>query len=129
MIFDGEDEHHTLGKYGAGLADALAHKHGMLQDLPDVTAFKAVKLSVGGGFQFDMNVFQTDSPILCDYLRMAAVIRQHYGFKPVAKQVSCALALLPGFRTLSQLETARSRDRRLHRLANGVFHKLMLVLL
>ena len=51
MIFDGEDEHHTLGTYGAGLADALARKHGMLQDLPDVTVFKAVELSIGGAFQ------------------------------------------------------------------------------
>lgn len=88
MIFDGEDEQHTLGTYGAGLADALARKHGMLQDLPDVTVFKAVKLSIGGGFQFDMNLFQTDSPILCDYVRMSAVVKQHYGIKPVAAQVS-----------------------------------------
>ena len=88
MIFDGKDEQHTLGTYGAGLADALAHKHGMLQDLPDVTVFKAVKLSIGGGFQFDMNLFQTDSPILCDYLRMAAVIKQHYGITSVTAQVS-----------------------------------------
>lgn len=91
MIFDGKDEQHTLGTYGAGLADALAHKHGMLQDLPDVTTFKAVKLSIGGGFQFDMNLVQTDSPILCDYLRMAAVIKQHYGITSVAAQVSFRL--------------------------------------
>ena len=89
MIFDGEDEQHTLGTYGVGLADALARKHGMLRDLPNVTEFKAVKLSVGGGFQFDMNLFQTDSPVLCDYLRMAAVIKQHYGIKPTGEQVSC----------------------------------------
>ena len=94
VIFDGQDEQHTLGTYGAGLADALARRHGMLQDLPDVTVFKAVKLSIGGGFQFDMNLFQTDSPILCDYLRFAAVIKQHYGVKPAAEQVSCALVLL-----------------------------------
>ena len=62
MIFDGEDEQPTLGTYGAGLADALSHKHGLLQDLPNVVVFKAVKLSIGGGFQFDMNLFQTDSP-------------------------------------------------------------------
>lgn len=88
MIFDGENEHHTLGTYGAGLADALARKHGMLQDLPDVTAFEAVKLSLGGGFQFDMNLFQTDSPLLCDYIKMAVVIKEHYGVKPFFKQVS-----------------------------------------
>lgn len=83
MVFDGEDEEHTLGTYGAGLADALAHEHGMLRDLPNVTAFAAVKLSIGGGFQFDMNLFQTDSPILCDYVRMGALIKQHYGVNSV----------------------------------------------
>ena len=59
MMFDGKDEHHTLGTYGAGLADidALACQHGMLQDVPDVTAFEAVKLSIGGGFQFDIERF------------------------------------------------------------------------
>lgn len=57
MIFHGKDKHHTLGPYGAGLADALARQHGMLQDLPDVTAFEAVKLSIGGGFQFDIERF------------------------------------------------------------------------
>lgn len=95
MIFDGKDEQHTLGTYGTGLADALAHKHGMLQDLPDVTIFKTVKLSIGGGFQFDMNLFQTDSPILCDYLRMAAVIKHHYGVTSVAAQVSSGMLPAP----------------------------------
>ena len=82
IIFDGDDESHTLGAYGIGLANALGRQHSILKNLPQATVFKAVKLSVGGGFQFDMNLFQTDTPILCDYLRMAALIKHHYGVRP-----------------------------------------------
>ena len=82
MVFDGEDEQHTLGAYGIGLADALSNRHTMLRQLPPVTVFKGVKLSVSGGFQFDMNLFQTDTPILCDYLRMAQLVKQQYGVRP-----------------------------------------------
>ena len=64
----------------------------MLKALPAVTAFRAVKLSIGGGFQFDMNLFQTDTPILCDYIRMAAMVKQHYGLRP--DQVSILLLML-----------------------------------
>ena len=82
MIFDGTDEKLTLGSYGSGLAAAFGQNLGLLQNLPEVTKFSLVKLSVGGGFQFDMNLFQSDSPILCDYLGMGAAVKQHYKIDP-----------------------------------------------
>ena len=52
MVFDASEERLTLGSYGSGLAEAFGQKHGMLQNLPAVTAFNNVKLSVGGRFRF-----------------------------------------------------------------------------
>ena len=73
-----------------GLEDALAHKYGMLQGLPDVKIFIAVKLSVGGGFQFDVNVFhlKENTHLMWLCVRLAAVIKQHYHITYVAAQVS-----------------------------------------
>ena len=85
MIFDGTEEKTTLGTYGSGLAAAFSPDWRLLKDLPNVIQFSRVKLSVGGGFQFDMNGFQSDSPILCDYLQMAADVKRHYRIDP--KQV------------------------------------------
>lgn len=79
MIFDtAADEGFTPGQYGEGLAAAFGHSHVLLRNMPSVTQLQRVKFSVGGGFQFDMNMLQTDTPVLCDYLQMAAHILKHY---------------------------------------------------
>ncbi|KAL0034942.1 hypothetical protein WJX79_001785 [Trebouxia sp. C0005] len=83
MIFDTPgDEGYTPGQYGEGLAAAFGHNHGLLRNMPPVTQLQRVKFSVGGGFQFDMNMLQSDTPVLCDYLQMAAHILKHYKLKP-----------------------------------------------
>lgn len=81
MVFDAltRDMAPTVGRYGEGLAAAFGPSHGILVNLPRATAFEQVKFSVGGGFQFDMNMFQSDTPILCDYLHMAEEIKAYYG--------------------------------------------------
>ncbi len=79
MIFDtAADEGFTPGQYGEGLAAAFGHNHGLLRNMPPVTQLQRVKFSVGGGFQFDMNLLQSDTPVLCDYLQMAAHTLKHY---------------------------------------------------
>jgi hypothetical protein len=79
MIFDtAADEGFTPGQYGEGLAAAFGHNHGLLRNMSSVTQLQRVKFSVGGGFQFDMNMLQTDTPVLCDYLQMAAHVLKHY---------------------------------------------------
>lgn len=85
MVFDAltRDMAPTVGEYGNGLAAAFGNNHGVLANLPSVTAFEQVKFSVGGGFQFDMNGFQSDTPILCDYLHMAEEIKAQYGLNPM----------------------------------------------
>ena len=83
MIFDtAADEGYVPGQYGEGLAAAFGHNHGLLRNMPPVTQLQHVKFSVGGGFQFDMNVLQSDTPVLCDYLQMAAHVLKHYKLKP-----------------------------------------------
>ena len=93
MVFDAltRDMAPTVGEYGNGLAAAFGTNHGILANLPRVTAFEQVKFSVGGGFQFDMNAFQSDTPILCDYLHLAEEIKAYYGIDP--QQVSDLLCL------------------------------------
>ena len=88
MVFDAltQDMAPTIGQYGSGLAAAFGANHGILTNLPVVTAFEQVKFSVGGGFQFDMNAFQSDTPILCDYLHLADEIKAYYGIN--TQQVS-----------------------------------------
>lgn len=83
MIFDTvADEDYTPGQYGKGLASAFGHNHGLLRNMPRVTQLQRVKFSIGGGFQFDMNMLQGDTPVLCDYLQMAAAIMKHYKLDP-----------------------------------------------
>ena len=83
MIFDtAADEGYTPGQYGKGLAAAFGHNHGLLRNMRQVTQLQRVKFSIGGGFQFDMNMLRSDTPVLCDYLQMAAAIRTHYNLPP-----------------------------------------------
>lgn len=84
MVFDAltRDMAPTVGIYGSGLAEAYGTNHGILDNLPRVTHFEQVKFSVGGGFQFDMNMFQSDTPVLCDYLHMAEEVKAYYGLVP-----------------------------------------------
>ena len=94
MIFDTvADEDFTPGQYGKGLASAFGQNHGLLRSMPRVTQLQRVKFSIGGGFQFDMNMLQSDTPVLCDYLQMAAAIMQHYKLDPF--QVCTLTCCLP----------------------------------
>ena len=73
MIFDTTaDEGYTPGQYGTGLAAAFGHKHGWLHNMPQVTWLQHVKFSIIRGFQLDMDMLQSDTPVLCDYLQIAA---------------------------------------------------------
>lgn len=76
------EEDTILGTYGCGLQAAFGPNLGLLDSLPDVTMFEKVKFSIGGGFQFDTNWFQSDSPVLCDVLQMSAAIKSHYKLDP-----------------------------------------------
>lgn len=84
MLFDAPvaEESTVLGSYGSGLQAAFGANLGLLNKLPQVTTFEKVKSSVGGGFQFDMNLVSTDTPVLCDYLNFAAAIKMHYKVEP-----------------------------------------------
>lgn len=87
MVFDAPiaEEHTVLGLYGSGLQGAFGAHLGLLDKLPTVTVFDKVKFSVGGGFQFDMNCYVSDTPVLCDYLELAAAIKVHYKLDPSQK--------------------------------------------
>ena len=83
-VFDApaEDKESVLGTYGQGLQAAFGSNLGLLDELPIATTFDKVKFSVGGGFQFDFNLLTEDTPVLCDYLDLAAAIKIHYKLDP-----------------------------------------------
>lgn len=83
LMYDSVSEAWTPGRYGRGLSDALGHYKGLLKDAPRVLVLEQLKFSIGGGFPFDLGATQTITPVMCDYLHMAAHIRQHYNLPPV----------------------------------------------
>ena len=121
MIFDTvADEGYTPGQYGEGLAAAFGQNHGLLRNMPRVTQIQQVKFSIGGGFQFDMNMLQSDTPVLCDYLQMAAAIKSHYQLEIFqvfvvqygwAAQYHCSAAIEASRTVIAALSTLASDSK------------------
>lgn len=78
LIIDCSESYDWIGPYGLGLAEAFGTLT-FMQDLPKVSTFDKIRFSLPGGFPFDINYYETDKSLDCNFVELAWGVKHRYG--------------------------------------------------